>query len=107
MKKSRRNFIKKAGVAAGITLTPFENIFAITNPAIEENPIVGHGDYTYRVDKKWGIQDPSQFPVNDCHEMVMDKNKRILMTTTHPKNNIVIYNRSGKILDAWGTEYPG
>jgi len=107
MKKSRRNFIKKAGVAAGITLTPFENIFAITNPAIEENPIVGHGDYTYRVDKKWGIQDPSQFPVNDCHEMVMDKNKRILMTTTHPKNNILIYDRSGKILDAWGTEYPG
>ena len=93
MKKSRRNFIKKAGVAAGITLTPFENIFAITNPAIEENPIVGHGDYTYRVDKKWGIQDPSQFPVNDCHEMVMDKNKRILMTTTHPKNNILIYDR--------------
>ena len=107
MKKSRRNFIKKAGVAAGITLTPFENIFAITNPAIEENPIVGHGDYTYRVDKKWGIQDPSQFPVNDCHEMVMDKNKRLLMTTTHPKNNILIYDRSGKILDAWGTEYPG
>lgn len=29
------------------------------------------------------------------------------MTTTHPKNNILIYDRSGKILDAWGTEYPG
>jgi hypothetical protein len=39
--------------------------------------------------------------------MVMDKNKRLLMTTTHPKNNILIYDRSGKILDAWGTDYPG
>ena len=29
------------------------------------------------------------------------------MTTTHPKNNILIYDRSGKILGAWGTEYPG
>ena len=28
------------------------------------------------------------------------------MTTTHPKNNILIYDRSGKILGA-GTEYPG
>ena len=29
------------------------------------------------------------------------------MTTTHPKNNILIYDRSGKILNAWGTDYPG
>ena len=102
MKKSRRNFIKKTGIAAGITVAPFESIFTITKRAFEQNPIVGHGDFTYRVDKKWGVQDPSQFPVNDCHEMVMDKNKRLLMTTTHPKNNILIYDRSGKILD-----YPG
>ena len=107
MKKSRRNFIKKAGVAASIAFSPFENIFIITDRAVEENPIVGHGSFTYKVDKKWGVQDPSQFPVNDCHEMVMDKNKRLLMTTTHPKNNILIYDQSGKILDAWGTEYPG
>ncbi len=29
------------------------------------------------------------------------------MTTTHPKNNILIYDRGGKILGSWGTEYPG
>ena len=39
--------------------------------------------------------------------MVMDKNQRLIMTTTHPKNNILIYDRSGKILNAWGTDYPG
>ena len=29
------------------------------------------------------------------------------MTTTHPKNNILTYDRSGKILDPWGTTFPG
>ena len=29
------------------------------------------------------------------------------MTTTHPKNNILIYDRGGKILGSWGTDYPG
>ena len=108
MKNNRRAFVKKTVAAVGgVAVTPLQDIFVITKKSIEENPIVGHGDYTYRVDKDWGIQDPSQFPVNDCHEMVFDKKNRIFMTTTHPKNNILIYDRSGKILDAWGSEYPG
>ena len=40
-------------------------------------------------------------------KMVMDKNQRLIMTTTHKKNNILIYDRSGKVLEAWGTEFPG
>ena len=107
MKNNRRQFIKKTCLAAGIAISPFENIYPITNKAIEENSIIGHGDFRYRVDKKWGIQDPTQFPVNDCHEMILDKKNRIFMTTTHPKNNILIYDRGGKILGSWGTDYPG
>jgi hypothetical protein len=98
IKNNRRQFIKKTCLAAGIAISPFENIYPITNKAIEENSIIGHGDFRYRVDKKWGIQDPTQFPVNDCHEMILDKKNRIFMTTTHPKNNILIYDRGGKIL---------
>lgn len=107
IKNNRRQFIKKTCLAAGIAISPFENIYPITNKAIEENSIIGHGDFRYRVDKKWGIQDPTQFPVNDCHEMILDKKNRIFMTTTHPKNNILIYDRGGKILGSWGTDYPG
>lgn len=106
-KIKRRQFLRKTTLATGMTLSSFQYIFPITGKTVEENPIVGHGDYQYRVDKKWGIQDPSQFPVNDCHEMVLDKRNRIFMTTTHPKNNILIYDRGGKILASWGTEYPG
>ena len=108
MKKNRRKFLKQTVAAAGgLAVVPFQDIFVHRNTSKVENPIVGHGDFTYRVDKDWGIQDSSQFPVNDCHEMVLDKKNRIFMTTTHPKNNILIYDRSGKILDSWGTDYPG
>ena len=107
MKNNRRDFIKKTGLATGVLISSFQNIFPITKKTIEENLIIGHGDFRYQVDKKWGVQDPSKFPVNDCHEMVIDLKGRIFMTTTHPKNNILIYDRGGKILGSWGTDYPG
>lgn len=108
MKKTRRTFCKQTLAATGsLAIAPFENIFIKTKHSVKDNPIVGHGEFTYQVDKNWGIQEPSQFPVNDCHEMILDKKNRIFMTTTHPKNNILVYDRSGKILDAWGTELPG
>lgn len=69
--------------------------------------IIGHGDFTYKIDFDWGALDPTQHPVNDCHEMVQDRKGRIFMITNETKNNILIYNRSGKLLDSWGTEYPG
>ncbi len=104
---NRRKFIKKTALASGMALTASGSGFGILSCKNEQTPLVGHGDFTYQVDKNWGVQDPSQFPVNDCHEMVMDKKQRLIMTTTHPKNNILIYDRSGKILEAWGAEFPG
>ena len=104
---SRRGFIKKAALASGLAVNSTQSIFGIISEKRDENLIIGHGTHKYKVNKQWGIQDPSQFPVKDCHEMVMDKNQRLIMTTTHPKNNILIYERSGKILNAWGTDYPG
>ena len=65
MKKTRRAFIQKSAVAAAsLTAAPFQNIFIQTKKIVEENPIVGHGDFKYRVDKEWGIQDPTQFPIS-------------------------------------------
>ena len=73
MEKNRRQFIKKTTLATGLVFNPFENIFPIRKKKDDQNSIIGHGNYKYKVDKKWGIQDPSKFPVNDCHEMVFDK----------------------------------
>lgn len=105
----RRSFIKKsaAGVAASIIIPGYA--CASTKPKLKPmKETIGHGDFTYTVDKNWGVQDPSKIPVNDCHEMVLDSKGRILMTTTGDNNNnIIVYDKSGKVLTSWGTEFPG
>lgn len=63
--------------------------------------ILGHGDFKYKVETQWGNLDPKVFPVNNCHEMVMDRKGRLFMLTDHPKNNVLIYDRSGKLLGSW------
>ena len=104
----RRDFIKKSTLITGAGLIVPSTTFGITHSTKNMDEIVGHGDFKYRVDKEWGIQDPSKIPVNDCHEMVMDSKGRIFMTTTGANNNnVLIYDKSGKVLDSWGTEFPG
>lgn len=72
------------------------------------DPVVGHGDFRYRVRLDWAAQnDAAKFPVNDCHEMVTDRLGRIFLSTNDTRNNILIFNKDGKILDGWGTEFPG
>lgn len=105
---TRRIFLKKtlAAGAAGIIIPKYS--FGIINKKSSSEEIVGHGDFRFTVDKEWGIQDPSKIPVNDCHEMVMDSQGRILMTTTGAdNNNILVYDKSGKVLESWGTDFPG
>ncbi|PCJ97410.1 MAG: 6-bladed beta-propeller [Flavobacteriaceae bacterium] len=109
MKNSKRDFIKKSVTAAAATfILPSLGMYKSVQTNLVTNYIVGHGDFKYRVDKEWGVQDPSKTPVNDCHEMVMDSKGRILMTTTGKDNhNIIIYDKSGKVLDSWGNNFPG
>ncbi|TMM56306.1 twin-arginine translocation signal domain-containing protein [Maribacter algarum] len=105
--QNRRKFLKKTAAAAtaGIVLPNYT--FGIIHSKSEKE-IVGHGAFKYTVDKEWGVQDPSKIPVNDCHEMVLDTQGRIFMTTTGAdNNNIIIYDKSGKVLSSWGTEFPG
>ena len=78
----------------------------IKTPVLSEE-IIGHGKFRYRVHKAWGNLDPSSTPVKNCHEMVLDKKGRLIMVTDETKNNIIIYDRSGKLLTTWGKEFPG
>lgn len=72
------------------------------------NPtIVGHNTHQYKVVSSWGNLDANSFPVKDCHEMVMDASGRIFLLTNETKNNILIYNKEGKVESSWGNEYPG
>lgn len=72
-----------------------------------KGPVYGHNEMRYRLDTKWGTLNPEKTPVNDCHEMVQDSKGHILLLTNETKNNMIIYNKSGKLIRTWGTEFPG
>ena len=72
----------------------------------KEDLVIGHGEFKYKVERGWGQLTPKH-PVKDCHEMVQDSKGRILLLTNHIKNNILIYNKDGKLVDSWGDTYPG
>jgi len=36
-----------------------------------------------------------------------DHRYRIILLTNHTKNNVIIYDKSGKLIEVWGTEFPG
>lgn len=69
--------------------------------------LIGHGNFQYEVVTGWGQLDPAKFPVANCHEMVEDSKGRLVLFQTDTHNNVLIYDKSGKLLESWGTEYPG
>lgn len=73
----------------------------------EKGPVYGHNGMRYTMDTKWSKADPLKTPVNDCHEMVQDAKGRIYLLTNETKNNILVFNKSGKLLDTWGHDFPG
>lgn len=75
--------------------------------AENEDEILGHGDYRYRVVRDWAQISSIEHPILNCHEMVMDRQGRLVMIGDHPANNVMIFDKSGKLLDSWGTAYPG
>ena len=72
-----------------------------------EKITIGHNKHRYRIDKNWGALDPEKFPVNDCHEMVIDASNRLYLLTNNVGNNVLVYNLNGHLLDSWGHLYPG
>ncbi|MGN6492756.1 MAG: 6-bladed beta-propeller [Agriterribacter sp.] len=97
----RRKFLQQAGLATA-SFAIAKDMFAGQN-----DPIYGHNDMRYKMNVKWGALNPEQYPVKDCHEMVQDKKGRIILLTNETKNNILIYNKKGKLLQSWGHEFPG
>ncbi len=95
----RRQFIKNTSLgAAGLLVKP--NLFAAET-------IFGHNNKRYRLNTRWSQADVGRNPVNDCHEMVQNSQGNIMLLTNEVKNNVLVYDKSGKLLNAWGSEYPG
>ena len=97
----RRSFLKNSALsAAGLIIS--KDLFS--KP---KGKVYGHNEMTYRLNTKWGALNPEKTPVNDCHEMIQDVKGRILLLTNETKNNVIIYNKSGKLIDTWGKVFPG
>jgi hypothetical protein len=93
---SRRKFIQDTSLLGiAMTLSPNLSLFAA------QDKILGHGDFKYKIDPTWGNLDPSKYPIVNCHEMVMDRKGRMILLTDEPKNNVLIYDQKGKLLETW------
>jgi hypothetical protein len=93
---SRRKFIQNSSLLGlAMSIKPDLSLFEA------QDQILGHGDFKYKIDSKWGNLDPANVPVVNCHEMVMDRKGRMIMITDEVKNNVIIYDQSGKLLDTW------
>lgn len=93
---SRRKFIQNSSfLGLAMSINPNLSLFAA------HDTILGHGDFKYKIDPTWGNLDPAKVPVINCHEMVMDRKGRMIMVTDEAKNNIIIYDQSGKLITTW------
>lgn len=101
MSHSRRTFIKTTALAgAAAVAVPSYGFTILKKPALSKQ-IIGHGDFKYRVHKAWGDLNPATTPIKNCHEMVLDSKGRLIMVTDEVKNNIIVYDKSGKLLASW------
>ncbi|WP_236617968.1 twin-arginine translocation signal domain-containing protein [Rhodopirellula europaea] len=101
----RRDFLQKSAVTALAATAATHTLTAA--PPKDEPEIIGHGDYRYRVIRDWAQISVLRTPLLNCHEMVQDKSGRLFMIGDHTDNNILVFDKSGKLLDAWGTIFPG
>ena len=97
----RRTFVKNVSI---VSMGLFINK---KNNSVKNSPVYGHNNMTYTLNTEWGNLNPSQTPVNDCHEMVQDSKGRIVLLTNETKNNVIVYNTSGKLIESWGHQFPG
>jgi hypothetical protein len=105
---TRRNFIKTTLISGASAAAVSASGFTIlkSKPRLGDQ-VIGHRDFRYRVHQAWGNLDRAKTPVKNCHEMVLDSKGRLIMITDETRNNIIIYDKSGKLLKTWGTEFPG
>jgi hypothetical protein len=99
----RKEFLQCSSLLIAGTLIARDKLFDIDNDEI----VYGQNEKKYKLVKDWVKADASKLPVNDCHEMVQDAKGRIILFTNETKNNIIFFNKKGKLIKTWGHDFPG
>ena len=99
----RKEFIQNSSLMIAGTLIARDKLFDIVNDEI----FYGQNEKRYKLVKDWVQADATMLPVNDCHEMVQDAKGRIVLLTNETKNNVIFFNKKGKLLTTWGHDFPG
>lgn len=102
---SRRAFSAKSALAAAALAKGISRPFApAVNAAATET--LGQGEFRYRVVPDWGQLGP-ETPVNNCHGLARDREGHIVLLTDQTRNNVIIYDKKGRLVHKWGTRFPG
>jgi hypothetical protein len=106
---TRRTFLQNTAIASAVAMAQPSFGFNILSkkPQPLADTIIGHNGYTYKVDKGWAKISINSNPLFNCHEMVQDSKGRLIMIGDNVHNNIMIFDKSGTLLDYWGTAFPG
>jgi peptidylamidoglycolate lyase len=96
-KSSRRHFI-------GTTLAG--SLGGLNTLRGASAPLLGQGEHRYRLVPGWGVLD-EKTPVKNCHGIVQDREGHIILLTDHIANNVIIYDKAGRLVNKWGTQFPG
>ena len=89
-----------------ISRRAFAATLAASALARGQSRILGQGDHRYRVVPGWGVLD-EKTPVKNCHGMVRDAEGHLLLLTDHTANNVIVYDKRGRLVSKWGTAFPG
>ncbi len=98
---SRRRFLQGAAIATAGLCTRSR-----AQAGVAPGPILGQGEFRYRVVPGWGVLG-SDTPVKDCHGIVCDRAGHVILLTNDTTNNVIVYDRAGKLVHKWGTQFPG
>jgi hypothetical protein len=103
---NRRAFLRRTTTATA-TATPLLTLgFPHLRTRAAESPTLGHGAFRYRVVPGWGNLG-IETPVNNCHGLAFDREGHVILFTDHARNNVIIYDKKGRLVHKWGTHFPG
>lgn len=109
---SRRALLEQAAGSIGavglMAMSAPANAFAGATPQNDDwdGELLGQRKFRYRARRHWGLLDRAHYPVKDCHGVVEDRHGRIVVLTNDTHNNLLSYDKSGKLASASETRFP-